>query len=144
MDPKAHARVHLASVGKGGRRRGGDAARRLERQQRRRFFLWLGRGIYGRSAAASAAVAVDDVVASGEHDVAGVVATRGYARRGNGLAARAALRDAHVFFLPCDAQTRDLKYERDLRGRARIHFGAVGAPRGACARARLRRLCRAA
>ena len=36
-------------------------------------------------------------------------------------------------FLPCDAQTRDLKYEVDLRGRARKHIGAVGAPRGACA-----------
>lgn len=27
MDPKAHARVHLASVGKGGRRRGGEKVR---------------------------------------------------------------------------------------------------------------------
>ena len=32
------------------------------------------------------------------------------------LAARAALLDAHVFFLPCDAQTRDYLDEADLRG----------------------------
>ena len=47
------------------------------------------------------------------------------------------------FFLPCDAQTRDLMYEADLRGRARKHLGAVAAPRGACARARHRFLCHA-
>ena len=59
------------------------------------------------------------------------------------LAARAALLDAHVFFLPCDAQTRDYLDEADLRDRARKRLGAVAAPRGACARARHRWLCHA-
>ena len=35
------------------------------------------------------------------------------------------------FFLPCDAQTRDLKYERDLPGGTRKHLGAVGESRAA-------------
>ena len=45
-----------------------------------------------------------------------------------------------LFFLLCDAQTRDLMDEADLYRRADRRLGAVGAPRGACARGRHRLL----
>ena len=43
-----------------------------------------------------------------------------------------------IFFLPCDAQTRDLKDGADLHGRADPRLGAVRMPRDACARGRHR------
>ena len=38
-----------------------------------------------------------------------------------------------IFFLPCDAQTRDLMDEADYHGRADSRLGAVRAQRSACA-----------